>query len=188
MHFLFEIFPVALFFIAFKLYGIYTATIVGIIATALQVLLTRLVLQQWDKKQVITLVVFLFFGGMTLYFHNPIFVKWKPTIVFWIFAIAILMTQFFTKKTLAERLMASVLQDKGTVPDQVFRRLNLLWFVFFFILGLLNLYIAYYASDEAWVNFKFYGITGILFVISIAQAFYLMRFITVDKDKSDVNR
>lgn len=187
MHFLFEIFPVALFFVAFKLYGIYVATVVGIAATALQVLLNRFTRRQWDKKQVITLLVFLFFGGMTLYFHDPIFVKWKPTIVFWIFALGILFTQFFTHKTLAERLMASVLQEKGTVPPQVWSRLNILWFVFFGLLGTINLYFAYYSSDETWVNFKFYGITGALFIISILQALYLMRYITEGKDKRDVN-
>src|SRR3990167_3494611 len=98
MQLFYEIFPIFLFFLAFKFYGIYSATIVGIVTTLLQVLINRIWLKKWDKKQIITLAVFVLFGGMTLYFHDPIFVKWKPTIVFWIFALVILVTQFFTRK------------------------------------------------------------------------------------------
>lgn len=181
MHFIFEIFPVFLFFIAFKFYDIYVATTVGIVATAAQVLITRVWLGQWDKKQLITLVVFVFFGGMTLYFHNPIFVKWKPTIVFWVFSCVILFTQIFTYKPIMQRLMENVVQEKGSVPQAVWQKLNLLWGVFFFLLGAINLYIAYYLSNDAWVNFKFYGITAALFLISIIQAVYLMRFMTEQK-------
>lgn len=178
MQFFYEIFPVFLFFIAFKFYGIYVATVVGIVTTFIQVIVNRLWLKQWDKKQLITLAVFLVFGGMTLYFHNPIFVKWKPTIVFWIFAIAILITQYFTYKPLAQRLMENILQDKGVVPSLVWRRLNLIWAVFFMILGGVNLYVAYAYDNDAWVNFKFYGVTGALFIFSVLQALYLARFMT----------
>lgn len=184
MQFLYEFFPVLLFFIAFKFYDIYVATLVGIVTTLAQVIITRLWIKKWDRKQVITLAVFTVFGGLTLYFHDPIFVKWKPTIVFWIFSIAILITQFFTKKTLIERLMASVFQDKGEVPVVVWKRLNFIWALFFAALGGINLYIAYYFSNDAWVNFKFYGITAALFVLSIFQAIYLTRFMTeVDSKK-----
>src|SRR6185312_6363225 len=90
--------PVLLFFIAFKWYGIYAATIVGIVATALQVVITTLWKKKIDKKQLMTLFVFVVFGGMTLYFHNPIFVKWKPSIIFWIFGIVLLGSHLIGKK------------------------------------------------------------------------------------------
>lgn len=183
MQLLYEILPVFLFFLAFKFYDIYVATVVGIVATTLQVVATRAVSGVWDRKQVITMAIFILFGGMTLYFHDPIFVKWKPTIVFWIFAIAILFTQVFTKKTMMQRMMEGAIQQSGTVPSQVWRKINIMWALFFAVMGSVNLYVAYYFSNDVWVNFKFYGITAALLLVSIVQALYLIRFMT-EKEKS----
>lgn len=184
MQFFYEIFPVFLFFLAFKFYGIYVATVVGIATTFLQVIISRICLGKWDNKQLITLVIFLLFGGMTLYFHNPIFVKWKPTVVFWIFSAAIIGSQFITKKPLIQRLMENMFQEKCVIPPPVWKKLNLIWGVFFMVLGSLNLYIAYYFSNDAWVNFKFYGITAALMLLSILQALYLIRFME-DRPQND---
>lgn len=181
MQLFYEIFPVFLFFLAFKLYGIYVATIVGMVTTAFQVVFGRLWFGKWDRKQLITLAVFFLFGSMTLYFHDPIFVKWKPTIVFWIFALLILGSQFMTPKPVTQRLMENMLQQKKSVPVQVWKRLNLVWALFFLVLGGANLYVAYSLSNNAWVNFKFYGITGAFFVLAFFQACYLMRFMSEDK-------
>jgi len=176
MHLLFDILPVALFFIAFKFYGFYVATIVGMIATFLQVTLTRIFKKVWDRMQLVTLLVFLSFGSMTLYFHNPIFVKWKPTVVFWIFAAVILFTHFFAKKPLIQRLMEKAFTEKGaSIADAVWKKLNLYWAIFFAALGAINVYVAYTCSNDVWVNFKFYGITSLLILFSIFQAIYLMR-------------
>ena len=176
MHLFYEIFPIVLFFITFKLYGIYVATAVGIIATLLQVLISRLWSKKWDRKQLVTLAVFLVFGGLTLYFHDPIFVKWKPTVVFWIFALVILGYWLFTRKPLMQRLMENMLQEKYLIPEKIWKRLNVMWALFFLILGAINLYVAYQFSNNAWVNFKFYGITSALFLFSLFQAYYLMRY------------
>lgn len=183
MYLLYEILPVFIFFLTFKFYDIYAATVVGIVATIAQVIVTRIATGVWDRKQVITMGVFGLFGGMTLYFHNPIFVKWKPTIVFWIFAAAILITQFFTKKPLMQRMMEGALEQNGTLPSRVWRQVNMMWALFFLMMGALNLYVAYAMSNDAWVNFKFYGITLSLLAASIIQAFYLFRFVT-DKSHS----
>jgi intracellular septation protein len=180
MQFLYEFFPVLLFFIAFKLYGIYTATIVGIVTTFIQVIATRIWLRKWDRKQLITLTIFLVFGGMTLYFHDPIFVKWKPTILFWLFAISIIVTHFM-QKPLIQRLMENMVQDKGNIPAQIWKRLNFMWAAFFSLLGGVNLYVAYAYSDAAWVNFKFYGVTSALLLFSLFQAFYLSRYLVEEK-------
>lgn len=181
MQLIYDILPVILFFLAFKFYGIYVATVVGIAATAIQTIVTRMVLKHWDKKQLITLLVFVLFGGMTLYFHDPIFVKWKPTIVFWVFALSIMVTHFFTERPLMQRLMESMLEGKGALPILVWRRINLMWAAFFSLLGGVNLYIAYTYSNEAWVNFKLFGITGALFLFSIIQAIYLSSYLTDTK-------
>lgn len=178
MHLLYEILPVFLFFLTFKFYDIYAATVVGIVATIVQVMMTRIVTGVWDRKQVITMGVFVLFGGMTLYFHNPIFVKWKPTIVFWIFAAAILITQFFTRRPLMQRIMEGALEQNGMLPSRVWRRVNIMWALFFLFMGSVNLYVAYELSNDAWVNFKFYGITLSLLAASIIQAVYLFRFVT----------
>lgn len=182
MHMLYDLLPVILFFITFKLYGIYVATQVGIAATFLQVILTRWLKKKWDKMQVVTLFAFLIFGGLTLYFHDPMFVKWKPTVVFSIFSVIILYTQFFMQKTLIQRLMENSIKESGAViPMAVWKRVNLLWALFFLTLALLNVYVAYNYSIETWVNFKFYGISGALIVFSILQAVYLMRYMSETK-------
>lgn len=175
LNFLYEFLPVVLFFVAFKFYGIYVATVVGIVVTALQVMLSVIWKKKLDKKQLITLVVFLVFGGMTLYFHNPIFVKWKPSVVFWIFGVALFLSQFIGKKPLMQRMLETVLDGKTTLPNFVWKRLNLAWAVFFTLLGTVNIYVAYTYSTETWVNFKLYGILGLLFLFSFLQAFYLSR-------------
>lgn len=178
MQLIFEIFPIFLFFITFKLYDIYMATIVAIVATSLQVVIYRQWKKVWDRKQLATLAVFVVFGGMTLYFHDPIFVKWKPTVVFWLFSLVILGSHFFSQKPLIQRLMESAFTEKGAViPTVVWKRLNLSWAAFFCLLGTINLYVAYAYSIETWVNFKFYGISGALILFSILQAVCLMRYI-----------
>lgn len=184
MAFLYEILPVFLFFMAFKWYGIYVATLVGMIATFVQMMGQRLWQGSFDKKQVITFIVFLVFGSMTLYFHNPIFVKWKPTIIFSVFALMLLITQRYTPKPLMQRMMEAGLDNKASIPATVWSRINLLWAAFFILMGGINLWVAYQCSNEAWVNFKFYGITSALFVVSILQAIYLMKFMAKDEGKS----
>jgi len=178
LNFLYEFLPVVLFFIAFKYYGIYVATIVGIVVTAVQLLLSTLIRKKLDKKQLITLIVFLFFGGMTLYFHNPIFVKWKPTVIFWIFGIVLFLSHFIGKKTLMQRMLEHVLEGKATLPKHIWGRLNMAWTVFFSVLGAINIYVAYTYSTDTWVNFKLYGILSLLFLFSFLQAIYLSRYIS----------
>jgi intracellular septation protein len=164
--------------VAFKYYGIYVATGVGIAVTALQFGITLLWQKRFDKKQLITLIVFLVFGGMTLYFHNPIFVKWKPSIVFWIFGLVLLISHFFGKKPIMQRMLETMLDGKATFPDFIWKRLNLAWMVFFIALGTVNIFVAYSFSTEAWVNFKLYGILGLLFLFSFLQAIYLSKYMT----------
>lgn len=178
MYFLYEILPVFLFFIAFKFYDIYVATIVGIAITFLQIMVNRAWKKIWDKKQLITFAVFLIFGGMTLYFHNPIFVKWKVTIAYWIFALIILGSQVITQKPLMQKLMESIID--GQVPKHVWNNINLMWGVFFTLMGGINIYIAYHFSDAAWVNFKLYGLMGALFIFSIIQALYLIKYTSTE--------
>jgi intracellular septation protein len=178
--------PVLLFFAAFKIYGIYVATTVGIVATALQVVLTRWLRHRFDKQQVITLIIFSVFGGMTLYFHDPIFVKWKPSIIFWVFGVVFFFSQFIGAKPLAQRMLEGMLEGQAhTVPKLIWTRLNIAWSVFFLFLGTLNIYIAYTYSTDTWVNFKVYGIMSILLTFSFIQAMCLTRYLSTEPKSGD---
>jgi intracellular septation protein len=174
----YDFIPVLLFFICFKVYGIYVATVVGIVATGVQVIMTRLSRQQFDKQQLITFGIFVVFGGMTLYFHNPIFIKWKPTIIFWVFAAAFLLSQFIGRKTLIQRMLTHILGNEAEVPTHVWKRLNLAWITFFILLGSVNLYVAYTFSTAVWVNFKVFGILSLLVLFSMLQSIYLSRYLS----------
>ncbi len=139
MKLLIDFFPILLFFLAYKLAGIYVATAVAIGAAALQVLWSWWRRKQVEKMHLATLGLLLVFGGMTLAFQDPIFVMWKPTLVNWLFAIVFLGSQVWGEKTLIERMMGHVIQ----VPDPIWSRLNLLWVGFFLLSGLANLYVVY---------------------------------------------
>lgn len=181
LNFLYEFLPVVLFFVAFKFYGIYVATVVGIVVSALQLTFSTLWQRRLDKKQLITLIVFVIFGGMTLYFHNPIFVKWKPSVVFWIFSFVLFLSHFIGKKPLMQRMLESMLDGKASLPSFVWKKLNLAWTVFFMLLGAINIYVAYHFDTDTWVNFKLYGILGLLFLFSFLQALYLSRYMVEEK-------
>lgn len=173
----YDFFVVVLFFISFKLYGIYVATAVGIIGSVAQVIITRLLHKKYDKKQLLVMLIFLVFGGMTLYFHNPIFVKWKPTILFWIFSLAFFISQFVGKESLIQRIMGHALEGKSAVTKKVWHRLNLAWCLFFLILGAINIFVAYHFTTDVWVNFKLYGIFSAMLLFGFAQAFFLAKYI-----------
>ena len=142
MKLLFDFFPVILFFVAYKLYGIYAATLVAIVAAALQVAWVRIRHGRTEHMHLVTLGLLVVFGGMTLALHDPTFVMWKPTIVNWLFAVVFLGTQFIGEKPLVKRMMGHAVD----VPDPIWGRLNLSWAAFFFFSGLVNLYVVYIGS------------------------------------------
>jgi len=175
--FLYDFVPVLLFFAVFHWYGIYSATIVGIIATALQVIVHYLRTKKFEGQQLLTLVVFVVFGGLTLYFHNPLFVKWKPTVIFWIMSAVFLGSGFVGKRSLLQRMLEGGLQG-AELDRRVWRQLNWMWVIFFALLGGINIYVAYHFSTAAWVGFKFYGITGLLLLFCLVQAVFLSRHLS----------
>lgn len=186
--FLFDLLPVLLFFIVFKYQGIYAATGVGIFSTLVQVLVYRFIKKKWDKMQLVTLAIFMTFGGLTLYFHNPIFVKWKPTILFWLFALVLFGSHFIGKKPMMQRILEGALANQNNpnqkgaatqliIPNAVGQKLNLAWTLFFLILGAVNVYVAYQFNDNVWVNFKLYGITTATLIFSLLQTAFLMKYI-----------
>ncbi|HXH71957.1 MAG TPA: septation protein A [Mariprofundaceae bacterium] len=177
MKMLFDFFPVLLFFLAYKLYGIYTATAVLIAASAVQTAYHRLYYGRFERTHVITLVLVLLFGGATLLLHDEMFIKWKPSVINWLFGAVFLGTQLIGKKTAIEHMLGG----KVTLPGFVWSRLNLAWALFFVALGFLNLYVAFNYPTDVWVDFKLFGLMGLTFAFIIAQSFYLARHIKDEK-------
>ena len=171
MKLLFELFPVLLFFVAYKIYGIYVATAVMIITSLLQALYL------WRRDGAIptmhwvTLGLVVFFGGLTLVLQDPTFVKIKPTIVNWLFASAFIIAPFIGGKTLPQRMMEANVE----LPESKWKSLNVAWILFFIVLGGLNVAVAFNFSENAWVNFKLYGLMGLTFLFALAQGFYIAR-------------
>jgi intracellular septation protein len=173
MKLLFDLFPVILFFIAYKLADIYVATAVAIAAGVVQVAWSRWRHGQVQTMHWITLGLLVVFGGMTLLLHDPTFIKWKPTVVNWLFAVAFLGSSLFMERSLLQRSM----EHAVNLPAPVWTRLNLAWVLFFILMGVANLYVAYNFAEATWVNFKLFGMLGLTVLFLLAQGIYLSRHI-----------
>jgi len=173
MKLLLDFFPIALFFLAFKLGGIYVATSVAIAATLVQIAYLRWKTGRVDVMQWVSLGVISVFGGATLVLHNESFIKFKPTVLYAFMGGALLIGEWVFKKNLLQRLMGAQLE----LPAPIWRQLTWAWVGFFVLMGALNLWVAFHFSTETWVNFKLFGSLGLMLVFIIAQAVYLSRFI-----------
>jgi intracellular septation protein len=162
-------FPIILFFAAYKFKGIYVATAVAIAASIIQITYTYYKNKKVEKPMIISLVIIIIFGGATLLVHNELFIKWKPTVLYWIFASALLIGRYVFNKNFIQ----SMLQKQITVPVHVWEKLNTSWAVFFAAVGGLNIYIAYHFSTDIWVNFKLFGIFGCMLIFVIIQSIIL---------------
>ncbi len=180
MKFLYDYFPIICFFVGYKIWGIYTATAITMVASILQVGVFWFKHHRFEKLHLITLGFVILLGGSTLLFHKAIYIKWKPSIIYWVFAIVLLGSQFIGSKTVLHRILG----DKINVPIKIWTRLNIAWGIFFALLGCLNLYVVYNYSTNAWVNFKLFGTLGLLLVFAIGQAFYMARYMKDDKKLS----
>lgn len=181
MKFLFDFFPILLFFVAYKLWGIFVATGVAIGATFLQVGLFWFKHRRFERMHLITLALIVIFGGLTIVLRDESFIKWKPTILDWLFAAAFLGSHFVGKQPLVQRMLAG----NFSLPDPIWNRLNLLWIIFFTVMGGLNLYVAFTFDTETWVNFKLFGMMGLTVLFVIAQAFYLARHIPEEPESTE---
>ncbi len=172
MKFLFDFFPILLFFIAYKIYGIYAATIVAIVASFMQVGLFWFKHRRFETTHLLTLGIIVIFGGATLLLQDEMFIKWKPTVLNWLLGLGFLGSQFIGKQTIAQRMMGKSI----TLPASGWVHLNVSWAIFFISMGFLNLYVVYNFDTDTWVNFKLFGMLGLTFAFVIAQAFYLSRY------------
>jgi len=181
MKFLFEMFPIILFFAAYKFKGIYVATSVAIAASVLQIAFTYYKHKKVEKPMIIGLVVIVIFGGATLLIHNEMFIKWKPTVLYWIFSAILVIGRYVFDKNFIQ----SMLQKQIEVPVHVWEKLNISWALFFAAVGGLNIYIAYHFSTNVWVNFKLFGILGCMLIFVILQSFILAPYLKNTGEKAD---
>lgn len=180
MKFLFDIFPVILFFIAFKVKDIYFATAVAIAATFVQVGWLWLRKKRIDPMLWASLAIIVVFGGATLLLQNETFIKWKPTVLYWLFAVALAGAETFAGKNLIRTMLGAQLE----LPAHVWTRLNWSWAGFFAFMGAANLFVAYNFPTDLWVSFKLFGGVGLLILFVIGQAVFLARYVQEGGSKS----
>lgn len=156
------------------------ATVVVIIATTLQIgyLLARG--RKVDLMLWMTFVLAVVLGGATIWFHNPTFIKWKPSVLYWAMGLAFWASQALFHKNLLQTLIGEQLE----LAPSVWQRLNFAWIAFFALMGLLNLYVAYSFSTSTWFTFKAFGVTGLMLLFTLAQGVYLARHIKSEPDSS----
>jgi len=175
--FLFDLFPIILFFIAFKVKGIYVATAVAIGATLAQIAYCWIRYGKVEKMLIISGVLISVLGGATLLLKDPNFIMWKPTVLYWVFASTLLISDFFFKKNLMRNLM----EQQISLPDNIWKKMNLAWALLFVVLGVINLYVAFNYSQDFWVNFKLFGITGIMLVFIVLQTIFIAKYLPKDE-------
>ncbi len=178
MKLLFDLFPVILFFIAFKVFNVYVATGTAIVATIAQIGWVKWRHGKVDTMLWVSFAIIAVFGGATLILHDETFIKFKPTILYWVFAIILLGSNLFLKKN----LMRTLLKEKITLSTKVWNQVNLGWSLFFVLLGVVNLYVAFNFSTDAWVNFKLFGTTGMMLVFVLLQAMALSKYVQEEKE------
>jgi intracellular septation protein len=177
MKLLTDFLPIALFFITFKLAGIYVATAVAIAATLLQIGWLYFRNGKVEAMQWVSLVIIVLFGGATLVFHDDTFIKWKPTVLYWLMGGALALGHVVLKRNFLQSLMGSQL----ALPEAVWLRLLWAWSGFFVLMGVANLWVAYNFDLDTWVSYKLFGGMGLMLVFVVLQAFYLSRFIKPDE-------
>ncbi len=169
MQLLFDFFPIVAFFTAYKFYGIYVATGVIIVASVLQVSVHWLRTRSVNKMHVITASMIFIFGGITLYLQNPLYIQWKPSVVYWLFAAVAFGSEYIGDKPVIRRMLDSAIDmDAGS-----WRSLNRVWAGFFLVIGFVNLYVVYNYDENTWVNFKLFGILGLTFLLIFGQSFWI---------------
>lgn len=147
------------------------ATVVVVIAIALQVLWLKARRQPVPKLLVVGLVLAIVFGGATIWFHSPTFIKWKFSIFYWLLSASLLLGQLIWKRNVLKGMLGGELQ----LPDGVWARLNMAWIVFFLAMGLLNIYVAYSFSEDAWFTFKMFVSSALMFVFMLVQGVFIWR-------------
>lgn len=174
-----EFIPLLLFFLFYKFYDIQIATIVLIVATISQLIIFKVLYKKIEKSQWIVAISVVVFGAFTVYFNDIRYLQWKVTVVYALFMLTLLISQFVFKKPIIKQLLGKEI----SLPEQVWSRLNFGWALFFFLCILLNLYATFFLSHDMWVDFKTFVFTGLSLVATLATGFYIYPHISKQEDK-----
>ena len=167
-----DFFPIVLFFVAFKLANIYVATGVAIAATVAQIAWLRYSTGKVEPMQWLSLAIIVLFGGATILAHDDTFIKWKPTVLYWMMGGALAGGMLFFRKNFLKSLMGAQLE----LPETAWRAMSWSWATFFACMGVLNLWVAFHYDTNTWVNFKLFGGLGLMLLFVLGQALYLGRY------------
>jgi len=178
---LFDFFPIVLFFIAYKNYDLYVATAVVIGATFVQVAYSWFKLRKVETMQWVTLGLMVVMGGATLYLQDEQFIKWKLTIIEWLFGAVLLGSQFIGKKTIMEKMMGANLE----LPKKAWSILNAAWGLFFISVGAINIYVMFNYDTETWVDFKTFGVPALMAVFILLQLVFLYKYMPEPADSEE---
>ncbi|MFN0184534.1 MAG: septation protein A [Aquabacterium sp.] len=148
-------------------------TVVVVVATVAQVAFLKLRGRKVDFMLWVSLTLVVVLGGLTVWFHSETFIKWKPSALYWAMGLAFWISHAFFGRNLLKMLMGEQL----ALPPEVWARLNLAWVIFFGLMGLLNIWVAYTFSTDTWVNFKLFGVLGLVLVFTVGQGLYLGRYL-----------
>ena len=185
MKFLVECLPLILFFIAFKWQGIYVATAVAVAAAVLQFAWLKLRGKPISTIQWLSFGIIVVFGGATLLLQDDRFIRWKPTVLYWACATALLVGRVFFGSNWLQKLMPS---HELSLPDPVWTRLTWAWIAFFAAMGCLNLYVAFNFPLDTWANFKVWWSMGIILAFSLAQGMYMARHMPAEEPPAEPPR
>ena len=182
MKIFFDLIPVILFFIGFKFFGIFAATAIAIATTLALIVYSKIRHDKVDNMLLANGAIISVLGGITLLLHDKTYIMWKPTVLYWLAAAVLLVSNMFFKKNFIQQMMGKMLNP----PQAIWNKLNLLWVIFLVGLGFLNLYVAFNYSLDTWVNFKLFGVTSLLFLFMIGQTLVLRKYIIEPaEDKSE---
>jgi intracellular septation protein len=180
MHAIFEYLPLVIFFVFYKFGDLYWATGSLIVTSAIQILFYVIKKQPIPKRNWIFFALIAVFGGLTIFFQDDAFIKWKVTIINALFAVVLIVSNSFFNKNLIKELMGESLP----LPENIWSNLNLAWATFFMVCAILNIYIAYNFPLETWVNFKVFGLMGLTFTFAILTVVALYKYLPQEDDDS----
>ena len=183
MKFFFDLLPVILFFIGFKLFDIFTATAIAIGATLAMIVYSKIRHGKIEKMLLINGAIISVLGGITLLLKDQIYIMWKPTVLYWLVAAVLLVSNLFFNKNFIQQMMGKMIN----APKPIWDKVNLIWVAFLILLGFLNLYVAFNYSLDTWVNFKLFGVTIMMFIFVIAQTVALKKYLIepVESDSTE---
>ena len=167
-----DFFPIVLFFVVFKAYGIYAATSIAIAATVLQIAWMRYKNGKVDTMQWVSLGVIVVFGGATLVTQDETFIKWKPSVLYWLMSATLWVGYFVFKRNFIQSLMGAQIE----LPQDIWGRLLHAWALFFTLMGFINLWVAYNFDTDTWVSYKLFGGLGLMLVFVLLQGVFLSRY------------